>query len=248
MKPQPKKHPKSHKTAKSYKSVSTLKSLKTNRKTLKPPKVIKKILKAIKPLKTPKPTKPHQQTVLVIDNYDSFTYNLVQYLGQLGAKVTVLRPTGIDFAQIEKKPPDRIVISPGPGEPANFPQTCEIVRRFAGKIPILGVCLGHQTIGYVFGAKIIRAKDLVHGKTSNIYHWGRGLYRGLPNPFTATRYHSLLVDEATLPKSFQVTARSEKKELMGIKHKKYALEGVQYHPESILTSEGLKLLKNFLSQ
>ena len=186
-------------------------------------------------------------SVLVIDNYDSYTYNLVQYLGELGAKVTVVRPDQINFRAIKQDPPDRILISPGPGEPKDFPQMLEVIREFTGKIPILGVCLGHQAIGYVFGAKIIRAKHLLHGKTSKIKHWGRGLYRGLSNPFVATRYHSLLVDEKTLPPEFDLTARSDDGELMGIRHKKYALEGVQFHPESILTKEGLKLLKNFLA-
>ena len=186
--------------------------------------------------------------ILVIDNYDSFTYNLVQYLGELGENLEVFRNDKITIKEIEKLKSDRIVISPGPGRPKNAGISKELIQRFASKTPILGVCLGHQCIAEVFGARIVGTKRLMHGKTSKIYHNGKGIYRGLPKPFTATRYHSLIVDPKSLPDCLTVTARTKENEVMGIRHKKYKVEGVQFHPESILTGTGKKLLKNFLEE
>ena len=186
--------------------------------------------------------------ILVIDNYDSFTYNLVQYLGELGENLEVFRNDKITIKEIEKLKPDRIVISPGPGRPKNAGISKELIQKFASKTPILGVCLGHQCIAEVFGAKIVEAKRLMHGKTSKIYHQGKRIYRGLLKPFIATRYHSLIVDPKSLPDCLTVTARTKKKEIMGIRHKKYKVEGVQFHPESVLTDTGKKLLKNFLEE
>ncbi len=186
--------------------------------------------------------------ILIIDNYDSFTYNLVQYLGELGAKLKVSRNDKISIRKIEKLKPDKIVISPGSGRPKEAGISKELIQRFASKVPILGVCLGHQCIAEVFGAKIVRAKRLMHGKTSKIYHNGKGIYRGLPKPFIATRYHSLIVDPQSLPDCLTVTAWTKEREIMGIRHKKYKVEGVQFHPESILTDSGKKLLKNFLEE
>lgn len=185
--------------------------------------------------------------ILVIDNYDSFTYNLVQYLGELGQKVKVFRNDQITVREIEKLKPARILISPGPGTPKDAGISMEVVRRFAGKIPILGVCLGHQAIGEVFGGKVVRAGRIMHGKTSEIHHDGKTIFKGLPNPFTAARYHSLLVEKKNLPKELQISAWSEKGEIMGLRHKKLKVEGVQFHPESILTASGKQLLANFLS-
>lgn len=186
--------------------------------------------------------------LLVIDNYDSFTYNLVQYFGELKAKQKVYRNDAISLAQIQKMAPTHIVISPGPGRPEYAGISVDIVKRFAGEIPILGVCLGHQSMGYAFGAKIIRAKRLMHGKTSFIEHDGKGIFKRIKNPFEATRYHSLVIDRKTLPKCFTVTARTKDRdrEIMGIRHNKYPLWGVQFHPESILTREGKAILNNFL--
>jgi len=184
--------------------------------------------------------------ILVIDNYDSFTYNLVQYLGELKADLKVLRNDAITLDEIKKMRPSRILISPGPGRPEDAGITVELIKTFAGKLPILGVCLGHQAIGYAFGGKIIGAKRLMHGKVSQISHDGKDLFRGLPNPFEATRYHSLVIDSKALPDCLKVTATSEDKEIMGVRHKKFALYGVQFHPESILTEGGMKLLENFL--
>ena len=186
--------------------------------------------------------------ILIIDNYDSFTYNLAQYLGELGAKLRVFRNDEITIKKIRRLKPDKIVISPGPGRPAEAGISKELIKCFSSKIPILGVCLGHQCIAEVFGAKIVTAKKLMHGKTSKIYHNGKGIYQGLPKPFTATRYHSLIVDSKSLPDCLMVTARTKEKEIMGIRHKKYRVEGVQFHPESILTDTGKKLLKNFLEE
>ena len=186
--------------------------------------------------------------IIVIDNYDSFTYNLVQYLGELGEDLEVFRNDKITIKEIERLKPDRIVISPGPGRPKEAGISKELIQRFASKTPILGVCLGHQCIAEVFGAKIVGAKRLMHGKTSKIYHDGKGIYRGLPKPFIATRYHSLIVDLKSLPDCLTVTARTKEKEVMGIRHKKYRVEGVQFHPESVLTDTGKKLLKNFLEE
>lgn len=184
----------------------------------------------------------------MIDNYDSFTYNLVQYLGELGATLKVYRNDQITIKHITKMKPSHIVISPGPGTPLQAGISNEVVRHFAGKIPILGVCLGHQCIGYVFGGDIVRAERIMHGKTSLIYHDGKTIYKNIPNPFEATRYHSLIIKRETFPSSLEITAQTEEKEIMGIRHKKYLVEGVQFHPESILTSVGKDILRNFLDE
>jgi len=184
--------------------------------------------------------------ILTIDNYDSFTYNLVQYLGELGQELKVVRNDKISLKEIEKLKPQRIVISPGPGIPKNAGISCDVIKNFAGKIPILGVCLGHQAIGYVFGGDVVRAKKLMHGKTSEIHHDGKTIFQGLKSPFTATRYHSLIVKRETLPDILEVSAWTEDGEIMALRHKKYKVEGVQFHPESILTEDGKKLLANFL--
>lgn len=183
---------------------------------------------------------------LVIDNFDSFTYNLVQYLGELGAAPQVFRNNAITVAQIAEMQPDGIVISPGPGRPEEAGVIIAAIQKFAGKIPLLGVCLGHQALGMAFGGKVVRAPELMHGKTSEIRHDGKKLFRDLENPFTATRYHSLLIAEETLPACFEVTARSERGLIMGIRHREYLAEGVQFHPESILTTAGKSMLQNFL--
>lgn len=184
--------------------------------------------------------------ILMIDNYDSFTYNLVQYLGALGQDTRVFRNDKITVNGIKRLKPKKIVISPGPGRPEDAGITCEAVKAFAGKIPILGVCLGHQAIGYVYGGKIVGAKKLMHGKTSLIYHNQKTIFRGIPNPFEATRYHSLLVEKKNLPKCLEIIARTKEGEIMGLKHKDYSLWGVQFHPESILTKVGKDILRNFL--
>ncbi len=184
--------------------------------------------------------------LLVIDNYDSFTYNLVQAFGILGADLKVVRNDKITIKEIHEISPDHLLISPGPCTPAEAGISVDAIREFAGKIPVLGVCLGHQSIAAAFGAQVIRADRLMHGKTSMIRHDGRGVFRGLPNPFEAMRYHSLIVDQATLPDFLVPTAWSEKDELMGIRHTEIAVEGVQFHPESIMTPEGINLLRNFL--
>ena len=184
--------------------------------------------------------------VLVIDNYDSFTFNLVQYLGELGEKVRVVRNDKITPEEVEDLRPARIVISPGPCTPKEAGVSCRIVSDFAGRIPILGVCLGHQCIGAAFGGKIVRAERLMHGKTSLIYHDGRTIFRDLPNPFEATRYHSLLVERESLPPSLEVSAETAEGEVMGLRHKEHLIEGVQFHPESILTVVGKDLLRNLL--
>jgi len=186
--------------------------------------------------------------LLMIDNYDSFTYNLVQYLGSLGAKVEVFRNDKITLNRIKKLKPKRIVISPGPGRPEDAGVSCTVIREFAGKIPILGVCLGHQCIGLVYGGVISGAKKLMHGKTSFIYHNQRDIFKGISNPFEATRYHSLIVERKSLPSCLQITAWTKDKEIMGLKHHKYPLWGVQFHPESILTKSGIEILSNFLKQ
>jgi len=185
--------------------------------------------------------------ILLLDNYDSFTYNLAQYLGELGCQVEVHRNDRISVEQIAQRKPERIVISPGPCTPQEAGICVELVQKLAGKIPILGVCLGHQAIGVAFGGKIIRAPKLFHGKTSQIRHDGSGVFRGLPNPFTATRYHSLIVERKSLPKELQVTAETDDDIIMGMQHRQYPLMGVQFHPESVLTESGKQLLKNFLS-
>jgi|SRR6185369_1631153 len=185
--------------------------------------------------------------LLMIDNYDSFTYNLVQYLGELGADVEVHRNDAIDIAGIERLAPEGIVISPGPCTPNEAGISLELVQSFAGRIPILGVCLGHQSIGQVFGGRVIRAPRLMHGKTSLIHHDGRGIFRDLENPFIATRYHSLIVERSTLPDVLEISAWTDEGEIMGLRHRTLAVDGVQFHPESILTLEGKHLLANFLA-
>ena len=184
--------------------------------------------------------------ILMIDNYDSFTYNLVQYLGELGQEIRVFRNDEITAAGIRKLKPTRIVISPGPGSPKDSGVSKDAIRELGPSIPVLGVCLGHQCIGEVFGGRVVGAGRLMHGKTSPIFHDGKGLFKGLDNPFTATRYHSLLVERKGLPKDLTITAETKEKEIMGLKHKRYPVYGVQFHPESILTSSGKALLKNFL--
>lgn len=184
--------------------------------------------------------------LLMIDNYDSFTYNLVQYLGELGEDIRVFRNDKITISEIEQMNPDRIVISPGPCTPKEAGISVEAVRHFAGKVPLLGVCLGHQSIGAAFGAEIINAPRLMHGKTSMIHHDGKTIFKGLPNPFEATRYHSLIIKKETLSDDFIITAWTDHDEIMGIRHKKFVLEGVQFHPESILTKAGKDMLGNFL--
>jgi len=184
--------------------------------------------------------------ILMIDNYDSFTYNLVQYLGELGQRVKVHRNDALSINDIKKLNPAKIVISPGPGRPEDAGISCEVIRQFSGKIPILGVCLGHQAIGYVFGAKIVGARRLMHGKTSKIYHNKKDIFKGIPNPFLATRYHSLLVDKKSLPDCLEITAFTAENEIMGLKHKTYPVWGVQFHPESILTKSGKQILDNFI--
>lgn len=187
--------------------------------------------------------------ILVIDNYDSFTYNLVQYLGELGQKVRVVRNDDISVADVARLNPTHILVSPGPCTPKEAGISVEVIRAYGGKLPILGVCLGHQSLGYAFGGKIIRAKKLMHGKTSQIKHDGKGIFKGLKNPFTATRYHSLVIEKKTCPKDLLITATSEDGEIMGVRHRTLpSLEGVQFHPESILTEGGKDLLRNFLSR
>lgn len=185
--------------------------------------------------------------ILVIDNYDSFTFNLVQYLGELGGTLEVYRNDEITLQEIEQKNPERIVISPGPCTPNEAGISNDVIRQFAPTTPILGVCLGHQCIGAVFGGKVIRAGRLMHGKTSEIHHDGKTIFHDLPNPFTATRYHSLIVEKASLPDALEITAKTDQDEIMGLRHKTYKVEGVQFHPESILTEPGKQLLQNFLS-
>ena len=190
--------------------------------------------------------------ILMIDNYDSFTYNLVQYLGELGEKVSVFRNDRINIESIEEIAPRRIMISPGPCTPNEAGVSLEVIRYFTGKLPILGVCLGHQSIGQAFGAKIVRAQQVMHGKISSIYHSGTGVFQQLPNPFAATRYHSLVIDAVDIPDCLEVTAwtlnaAGDKEEIMGVRHKEFPIEGVQFHPESILSENGHQLLKTFLS-
>lgn len=184
--------------------------------------------------------------LLMIDNYDSFTYNLVQYLGELGQDVQVYRNDEIDLQKIAQLKPEKIVISPGPCTPNEAGISLALIKEFAGKIPLLGVCLGHQSIGQAFGGNIIKAKTLMHGKTSLIHHTSKGVFKGLPNPYTATRYHSLVIERETIPDCLEITAWTDDGEIMGIKHKTLAVEGVQFHPESVLTEHGHDLLNNFL--
>jgi anthranilate synthase component II len=184
--------------------------------------------------------------LLMIDNYDSFTYNLVQYLGELGAEVKVVRNDEVTVAEVAEMRPDAIVISPGPCSPNEAGISLGLIERLGGAVPILGVCLGHQAIGQAYGGKVVHAKVLMHGKTSAIHHSGRGVFAGLPSPFTATRYHSLAVERESLPACLEVTAWTEDGEIMGLTHREFRVEGVQFHPESILTLEGKRLLANFL--
>jgi len=184
--------------------------------------------------------------LLMIDNYDSFTYNLVQYFGELGQDLKVYRNNKITIAEIEKMKPDRIVISPGPCTPKEAGISIDLIKHFAGKIPLLGVCLGHQSIGEAFGGDVIRAPYLMHGKTSMIHHDGKTIFSGLPNPFVATRYHSLIIKRETLPSTLEISAWTEDGIIMGVRHKQFKVEGVQFHPESILTNVGKDLLRNFL--
>jgi anthranilate synthase component 2 len=191
--------------------------------------------------------------VVMVDNYDSFTYNLVQYLGELGADVTVVRNDQVTVEELEKLAPDKIVISPGPCTPKEAGISVATILKFAGRIPILGVCLGHQSIGHAFGGNIIHAKSIMHGKTSPIYHHNLGVFKGLNNPFTATRYHSLVIEQAGMPDCLEITAWTQDAEgnmdeIMGVRHKSLDIEGVQFHPESILTEFGHELLRNFLER
>lgn len=184
--------------------------------------------------------------ILVIDNYDSFTYNLVQYLGELGEEIVVKRNDEIDLAGIEELAPDHILISPGPCSPNEAGISLSLIDHFKGKIPILGVCLGHQSIGQAFGGEVVRAEKLMHGKTSPILHDGKTIFEGMESPFTATRYHSLIVRRETLPDCLEISAETAEGEIMGLRHKEYAIEGVQFHPESIITDHGHTMLRNFL--
>ena len=186
--------------------------------------------------------------IALIDNYDSFTYNLYQYLGELGADVQVMRNDAISVAGLEMLDPDGVVISPGPGTPDGAGISMEAIRAFAGRVPVLGVCLGHQCIAQLYGASIVRAPELRHGKASDIYHTGKGVFAGLPNPFPATRYHSLIVDAATCPRELEVTAWTADGLIMGVRHRELPVEGVQFHPESMLTPSGKALLANYLAQ
>jgi anthranilate synthase/aminodeoxychorismate synthase-like glutamine amidotransferase len=188
--------------------------------------------------------------VFVLDNYDSFTYNLVQYLGELGAQVEVRRNDQLTVEDVERLRPERILISPGPCTPSDAGISVDLIRRFAGKVPVLGVCLGHQALGEAFGGKVVRAKQLMHGKTSKVEHDGKTVFHGLTSPMTATRYHSLIVSENNLPAELEVSAHTMESDgtrvIMGLRHRKFPLEGVQFHPESVLTHEGKKLVENFL--
>ncbi len=186
--------------------------------------------------------------ILVIDNYDSFTYNLVQYLGEMGAQLEVRRNDALTLADVARMAPEKIVISPGPGTPDDAGITLDLIREFGPKTPIFGVCLGQQAIGQAMGGRVIRAEKLMHGKTSPVRHTGQGVFRGLPSPLEATRYHSLIVERETLPDCLEITATTEDGEIMGLKHKIWPLEGVQFHPEAILTEHGKDILRNFLTQ
>lgn len=185
--------------------------------------------------------------ILVIDNYDSFTYNLVQFVGELGGDITVYRNDRISIEEISNLKPDHIILSPGPGRPEDAGICIQVIQTFGKSIPLLGVCLGHQAIGYAFGGKVISAPEILHGKTSMIHHDGRTIFRQVPDPFRATRYHSLVVESESLPESLEVSAWTKNKVNMGLRHRKYPIEGVQFHPESFLTDNGKKILKNFLN-
>lgn len=189
-----------------------------------------------------------KQMILMIDNYDSFTYNLVQYIGEIGVEVKVVRNDELTIDAIERLAPQVIVVSPGPCTPNEAGISLDVITHFAGKIPIFGVCLGHQSIGQAFGGKVIRAKKLMHGKTSPVFHDNKGVNEHMPNPFRATRYHSLLVEKESLPDCLEVTSWTEEGEIMGLRHKEFPIEGVQYHPESIMTEEGKKLIRNFIEK
>jgi len=184
--------------------------------------------------------------VIIIDNYDSFTYNLAQYVGELGAEVMVVRNDRMSPAEIEELRPERLVISPGPCTPKEAGISVEVVRRLAGKVPILGVCLGHQSIGYAFGARIVRARRPMHGKVSSIHHTGKGVLAEVPDPFRATRYHSLIIEREGLPDCLEVTAWTDQEEIMGVRHRDYPVDGVQFHPESVVTEHGKLMIRNFL--
>jgi anthranilate synthase component 2 len=186
--------------------------------------------------------------LLMIDNYDSFTYNIVQYFGELGEEVRTVRNDEITLNDIDVLKPDRICISPGPKSPVDAGISVDVLQQFAGKLPILGVCLGHQAIGAAFGGKVVRAKEVMHGKTSRIAHTGEGVFKGLPSPFTVIRYHSLAIERASLPDCLEVTAWTDDGEIMGVRHKQFDIEGVQFHPESILSEHGHALFKNFLER
>jgi anthranilate synthase/aminodeoxychorismate synthase-like glutamine amidotransferase len=186
--------------------------------------------------------------ILVIDNYDSFTYNLVQYLGEMGAEMAIFRNDAITLTEIEAMRPDRIVISPGPCTPKEAGISVDLIKTFGASIPTLGVCLGHQSIGEAYGGEVVRAERLMHGKTSMISHDGKSIYRGVPNPFEATRYHSLIIKKESIPDCLEITAWTDAGEIMGVRHKSHPVEGVQFHPESILTQVGKDLLKNFLHE
>jgi para-aminobenzoate synthetase component 2 len=190
---------------------------------------------------------PVKKRVVVVDNYDSFTYNLVQYVETLGGECDVQLNYRVTVAQISAMRPDGILLSPGPGNPDDAGVTLEVIEQLSGKLPIFGVCLGHQAIGQAFGGNVIRAPELMHGKTSGILHDGRNLFRGLPSPFEATRYHSLIVEEVSFPAALEITARTQKGEIMGLRHRELAVEGVQFHPESILTEHGMRMIENWLT-
>ena len=185
--------------------------------------------------------------IFVLDNYDSFTYNLVQYMGELGAEMTIASNDQMTVEQIDDLKPERIVLSPGPCTPQEAGVSIPLIRHFAGKVPILGVCLGHQAIGAAFGGRVVRAKKIMHGKTSEIKHDSKTIFRGLPQPFVATRYHSLIVDRKSLPRALEISAETDDGIIMGLRHRKLRVEGVQFHPESVLTDAGFQLLKNFLT-
>lgn len=185
--------------------------------------------------------------ILVIDNYDSFTYNLVQYLGELGAEMKIFRNDKITVAEAVALKPEKVLVSPGPCSPREAGVSCDIIREFGPRVPLFGVCLGHQAVGDVFGGKVVRAERLMHGKTSPILHNGESVFKGLPSPFNATRYHSLLVERESLPSCLKITAETAEGEIMGLMHKEYPVHGVQFHPESILTEHGKQLLQNFLN-
>ncbi len=186
--------------------------------------------------------------ILVIDNYDSFTYNLVQYLGEMGAELDVRRNDTLTVADVAAMAPEKILISPGPGTPDDAGITLDLIREFGPRIPIFGVCLGQQAIGQALGGRVIRADKLMHGKTSLVNHYGQGVFQGLPSPLEATRYHSLVVERATLPESLEITAESDDGEIMGLRHRSWPLEGVQFHPESVLTEHGKQMVRNFLER